>query len=58
MFSVILELSAADIANEEWSTQTRYLGCGAMVVGGIWALIKLRSVIIYFNDNDLQNLFV
>jgi putative OPT family oligopeptide transporter len=26
-----------------WSKQTRYLGVGAMVVGGLWALIKLRT---------------
>lgn len=26
-----------------WSAQTRYLGVGAMVVGGLWALIKLRK---------------
>jgi putative OPT family oligopeptide transporter len=26
-----------------WSTQTRYLGVGAMAVGGLWALIQLRK---------------
>lgn len=26
-----------------WSSQIRYLGVGAMVVGGLWALISLRS---------------
>ena len=30
---------------EIWSAQIRYLGVGAMVVGGLWALIKLRSSI-------------
>jgi len=35
-------LSAVDAANQLWSTETRYLGVGAMVVGGLWALIKLR----------------
>lgn len=30
---------------EIWSSQIRYLGVGAMVVGGLWALIKLRSSI-------------
>ncbi len=25
-----------------WSSQTRYLGVGAMVVGGVWALLSLR----------------
>ena len=28
-----------------WSSQIRYLGVGAMVVGGLWALISLRSSI-------------
>ena len=28
-----------------WTSQIRYLGVGAMVVGGLWALIKLRSSI-------------
>jgi len=26
-----------------WSTQIRYLGVGAMVVGGIWALVSLKD---------------
>lgn len=26
-----------------WSSQIRYLGVGAMVVGGLWALVNLRS---------------
>ena len=30
-----------------WSSQIRYLGVGAMVVGGLWALIDLRSSIGY-----------
>ncbi len=34
--------SAADLAGAIWSTQIRYLGVGAMLVGGIWALISLR----------------
>ena len=29
-----------------WSTQIRYLGVGAMVVGGLWALINLRKPLI------------
>ena len=33
-------------ANAIWSTQTRYLGVGAMVVGGLWALINVRSKIV------------
>jgi len=30
-----------DVANEIWSTQIRYLGVGAMVVGGLWSIVKL-----------------
>lgn len=36
-------LSAADAAYLIWSRHIRYLGVGAMLVGGIWTLIKLRS---------------
>ncbi len=34
--------SAVSAAGVLWSTQTRYLGVGAMVVGGLWALVRLR----------------
>jgi putative OPT family oligopeptide transporter len=34
---------AADLAGAIWSTQVRYLGVGAMLVGGIWALFSLRG---------------
>ena len=30
-----------DVANQIWSTQIRYLGVGAMVVGGLWSVVKL-----------------
>jgi len=36
-------LSAEDAAVLLWKTNTRYLGVGAMLVGGVWTLIKLRS---------------
>jgi putative OPT family oligopeptide transporter len=36
-------LTAGDIAGFLWSKHIRYLGVGAMLVGGIWTLIKLRS---------------
>ena len=35
------EGNAMDAANTIWDTKIRYLGVGAMVVGGIWSLIKL-----------------
>jgi putative OPT family oligopeptide transporter len=35
--------SAEDAAFAIWSAQIRYLGVGAMLVGGIWALISIRE---------------
>jgi putative OPT family oligopeptide transporter len=35
--------SATEVAGAIWSTKIRYLGVGAMLVGGIWALISLRN---------------
>jgi len=40
------ELSAVDAAGQIWSTQTRYIGVGSMVIGGLWALIRLRRNLI------------
>ena len=39
-------LSAVDAAGQLWSTQTRYIGVGSMVVGGLWALVRLRRNLI------------
>jgi len=38
-------MSALDLAWTIWSTKIRYMGVGAMVVGGLWSLIKLRNPI-------------
>jgi len=35
--------SAEDAAGAIWSAQIRYLGVGAMLVGGVWALISIRE---------------
>ncbi|HEX9792859.1 MAG TPA: oligopeptide transporter, OPT family, partial [Planctomycetota bacterium] len=40
------DVTAVAVAAKLWSTQTRYLGVGAMVVGGLWALIKLRKSLV------------
>lgn len=37
---------AVEVAGTIWSTKIRYLGVGAMVVGGLWALINLRKPLI------------
>jgi putative OPT family oligopeptide transporter len=34
---------AEDAAGAIWSAQIRYLGVGAMLVGGVWALISIRE---------------
>ncbi|MGI9308375.1 MAG: OPT family oligopeptide transporter, partial [Gammaproteobacteria bacterium] len=36
-------MPAVDAAFNIWSTKIRYLGVGAMLVGGAWALISIRS---------------
>jgi putative OPT family oligopeptide transporter len=36
-------LAAGDLAFAIWTTQIRYLGVGAMLVGGVWALISMRG---------------
>jgi putative OPT family oligopeptide transporter len=35
-----------EAAENIWNTQIRYLGIGAMVVGGIWSLIKLAKPLV------------
>ena len=39
----VASASAEDAAYMIWSAQIRYLGVGAMLIGGIWTLISLRS---------------
>src|SRR5690606_20416157 len=39
-------LEAGDGAYLLWSQQIRYLGVGAMLVGGIWALVRLRKSLV------------
>lgn len=36
-------VSAVDYANQIWSDQTRFIGVGAMVIGGLWALVQMRK---------------
>jgi putative OPT family oligopeptide transporter len=38
-------MAPADAAHQIWSTQTRYLGVGAMLVGGVVTLYRLRGAI-------------
>src|SRR5688572_6331646 len=39
----VASAAAEDAAGMIWSSQIRYLGVGAMLVGGIWTLISLRN---------------
>ena len=39
-------VDAATYGGQLWSTQIRYLGVGAMIVGGLWAVISIRSSLI------------
>jgi len=42
----ISELTSWDAAGGIWTSRIRYLGVGAMVVGGVWSLIKLFKPLI------------
>ena len=49
-------VDAVSLGGEIWSSQIRYLGVGAMVVGGVWALVSLRSSIGFALKNGLAAL--
>ncbi|MEO8463894.1 MAG: oligopeptide transporter, OPT family [Gammaproteobacteria bacterium] len=38
--------SATDLAGAIWSTKIRYLGVGAMLIGGVWTLFSLRTSLV------------
>ncbi|NNC93977.1 MAG: oligopeptide transporter, OPT family, partial [Chitinophagales bacterium] len=35
--------SAIEMGGEIWSTKIRFLGVGAMIIGGIWSLVSIRK---------------
>jgi len=37
---------AVDLAESIWLGQTRYLGVGGMLVGGLWSILKMRASIV------------
>ncbi len=37
------KLSAVEWAFEIWSAQTRYIGVGGMVIGGLWTILHMRK---------------
>jgi putative OPT family oligopeptide transporter len=47
-------LPAVEWAHRIWSTQTRYIGVGGMLVGGLWTVVKLRKSITRGIKSGLQ----
>jgi putative OPT family oligopeptide transporter len=43
---ISLDTDPAAAAGALWSRQTRYIGVGGMVLGGMWALLKVRGSIV------------
>ena len=43
MAQELANASAADAAGAIWSAKIRYLGVGAMLIGGVWTLFSLRK---------------
>lgn len=41
-----VEGGALDVSWEIWSTKIRYMGVGAMVIGGLWSIVKVRRGIV------------
>ena len=39
-------ISAVDYAGHIWSTKTRYLGVGGMLVGGLWTIFQMRKSLV------------
>ena len=37
---------ATDVAFQIWTTQIRYMGVGAMLTGGVWALVSMRGSLV------------
>jgi putative OPT family oligopeptide transporter len=48
-------MPADDLAGLIWTRQIRYLGVGAMLVGGIWALISMRRALLSGVMSGLRN---
>lgn len=40
------DVSVADWADKIWRDQTRYIGVGAMLVGGLWTVFKMRRTLL------------
>ncbi len=47
-------ISAADYAYQLWSTKTRYLGVGGMLLGGLWTIFAMRKSLVSGVVSGLQ----
>ena len=47
---------AVDVAFQIWTSQIRYLGVGAMLTGGVWALISMRGSLVSGIRSGLQQM--
>jgi len=45
-FDSVSAVTTDNIGNALWSAKMRYLGVGAMVVGGLWALLSLKNSLV------------
>ncbi len=45
-FSSVSDVTVDNLGGALWSAKLRYLGVGAMVIGGLWALISLRTALV------------
>ena len=39
-------MSALDYADQLWSTKTRYIGVGGMLIGGLWTIFHMRKSLV------------
>jgi len=39
-------MSALDYASQLWSTKTRYIGVGGMLIGGLWTIFRMRKSLV------------
>ena len=47
-------MSALDYAAQLWSTKTRYIGVGGMLVGGLWTIFRMRKSLLSGMTSGLQ----
>jgi len=49
-----VDTGTVDWAYSIWSSQTRYIGVGAMLIGGLWTIFKLRNSLLSGMKSGLQ----